>query len=73
MPRALSALTGLPFAAQVTHGEGTIDLVVTDAVSALPIVIETAAAAGSTIRSAVVEAPNLETVFLHLTGKRLRD
>jgi len=39
----------------------------------LPRILETAAAAGAVIRSVEVVEPDLEAVFLHLTGKALRD
>jgi len=47
-------------------------VLVQDAESALPQVIEVAAVHG-TVRSVTVEEPDLETVFLRLTGKKLRD
>jgi ABC-2 type transport system ATP-binding protein len=73
LTQALCALAGLPIATGVTHSEDTVDVVVTDAESALPGVIETVAASGASIRSVAVQEPDLETVFLSLTGKRLRD
>ena len=39
----------------------------------LPELLQVAAGAGVTITGVEVEEPNLETVFLHLTGKALRD
>jgi ABC-2 type transport system ATP-binding protein len=44
--------------------------VVHDAATALPELIRRA---GTAIRSVVVDEPDLEAVFLHLTGKKLRD
>ena len=40
---------------------------------ALPAILGAATRAGISIHSVDVEEPNLEAVFLHLTGKALRD
>ncbi|WP_020524783.1 ABC transporter ATP-binding protein [Catelliglobosispora koreensis] len=47
-----------------------ITLLVKDAPTALPAILDLA---GQTVRSVIVEEPDLEAVFLHLTGKSLRD
>jgi ABC-2 type transport system ATP-binding protein len=44
-----------------------------DADQVLPRLFETAAAAGSRITEINVSEPNLEMVFLHLTGRALRE
>jgi ABC-2 type transport system ATP-binding protein len=41
--------------------------------SLLPEVLARVAAGGAAITSVAVIEPNLEAVFLHLTGKALRD
>jgi ABC-2 type transport system ATP-binding protein len=51
----------------------TIELVVDDARSVLPQLLATVGAAGVAVSSVQVHEPNLEAVFLHLTGKALRD
>jgi ABC-2 type transport system ATP-binding protein len=71
--QVLVALHRLPVITRATRNEGGVDVVVSDADSALPSVISTAVASGTTVRSVAVEEPDLETVFLQLTGKRLRD
>ena len=48
-------------------------LLVDDANSALPRLFEGAAAAGARVTAVNVVEPNLETVFLHLTGRALRE
>jgi len=48
-------------------------LLVQDANEALPRLFEAAAAAGSRITEVNVTEPNLEMVFLHLTGRALRE
>ena len=52
---------------------GEMALSVTQAEEALPGVISKANAAALPIRSIDIEEPNLEAVFLHLTGRALRD
>ena len=44
-----------------------------DANAVLPRLFETAAAAGSRITEVSVREPDLELVFLHLTGRALRE
>ena len=53
--------------------EGGIDLIVDQARNVLPDILAKTAAAGVSIRSVEVKEPDLEAVFLHLTGKALRD
>jgi ABC-2 type transport system ATP-binding protein len=72
-PDTVAAIEALPAATRVTGDQGTLDVLVRDADSALPAVMQAAAATGASIRSVTVEEPDLEAVFLHLTGKTLRD
>jgi ABC-2 type transport system ATP-binding protein len=58
---------------QASVSDGTIDLIVHGARGALPRILEAAARAGAAVDSVAVSEPNLEAVFLHLTGKALRD
>jgi ABC-2 type transport system ATP-binding protein len=67
--RALRALAGVREA--TVHPEG-IDVIVADARAALPGLLQTAAGHAG-VRSVDVTEPDLEAVFLHLTGKSLRD
>jgi ABC-2 type transport system ATP-binding protein len=55
--------------------DGAIEILVSDARSVLPRLIEAVvpAGAGVAVRSVDVVEPDLEAVFLHLTGKALRD
>ena len=53
--------------------EGGIDLIVDQARNVLPDILAKTAAAGVSVRSVEVKEPDLEAVFLHLTGKALRD
>ncbi|MET9232241.1 ABC transporter ATP-binding protein [Lentzea sp. NPDC003310] len=54
------------------HGHG-LELVVDDARETLPVVLSALSSNGAVVRSVEVAEPNLETVFLHLTGKALRE
>jgi len=53
--------------------DGGIELIVERARTMLPELLQTAAAAGLSVHGVDVDEPNLEAVFLHLTGKALRD
>ena len=51
----------------------TITVLVDDSNRVLPHLFETASQANVRITSVDIQEPNLETVFLHLTGRALRD
>ena len=73
LAHAASALGEVQHVRQVaTHGQG-IDLVVDDARECLPVVLSAISSNGVVVRSVEVTEPDLETVFLHLTGKALRE
>jgi ABC-2 type transport system ATP-binding protein len=73
LARACSALVARPWVHQASAADEGIDLVVEDARGNLPAILTDAAAAGATVRSVDVTEPDLEAVFLHLTGRALRD
>jgi ABC-2 type transport system ATP-binding protein len=52
---------------------GAIEVVATDASSLLPRLLAAVDAAGAPVTGVDVVQPDLEAVFLHLTGKALRD
>ena len=58
---------------KVTPEDGRIYLFVKDSNDALPSIFDAAAQANVRITSVDIQEPNLETVFLHLTGRALRD
>ena len=58
---------------EATVRDGGIDLIVDQARNVLPDVLAKTTEAGASIRSVEVKEPDLEAVFLHLTGKALRD
>ncbi|NOY98402.1 MAG: DUF4162 domain-containing protein, partial [Chloroflexi bacterium] len=50
-----------------------VTVLVDDSNQVLPALFEAASRAGARITSVNIQEPNLETVFLHLTGRALRD
>jgi len=73
LTKAAAALAVQPWAHEASATEDGIDLVVDDARENLPAILSDAATAGATIKSVQVTEPDLEAVFLHLTGRALRD
>jgi ABC-2 type transport system ATP-binding protein len=57
----------------VTSDDGVITVLAADSNRVLPRLFESAAGAGVRIASVDVQEPNLEAVFLRLTGRALRD
>ena len=70
---AVEALRALPAVIEASGVDHGIDLLVRDARGALAEIVRTAAEAGAELTTVEVREPNLEAVFLHLTGKALRD
>lgn len=71
--QAADELARLPGVHESTVGDGSIELLVDDAGGLLPELLTQAHHAGINVSGVEVEEPNLEAVFLHLTGKALRD
>lgn len=63
----------LPGVSQATRTDGTILAVVKNSNLAVPHLFTKANQQGIRINAVEIQEPNLETVFLHLTGKALRD
>jgi ABC-2 type transport system ATP-binding protein len=70
---AAEAVRGVRGIHEASVGDGSIELLVDDARSALPAIFGAVAAVGAEIGGVEITEPNLEAVFLHLTGKALRD
>ena len=70
---AVEALGPLPAVAQVAGDRRTLTLTVRDAPTAVAEIVTTATAAGMALSDVEITRPDLESVFLHLTGKALRD
>jgi len=67
------SIRGLNGVHEVFASERQIDVLADDASSLLPELLSVVASTGATITGVDVVEPNLEAVFLHLTGKALRD
>jgi ABC-2 type transport system ATP-binding protein len=71
--RLAEALGTMEQVQSATAVEGSVELLVEGASSLLPRILEMAQSVGVTVSGVEVIEPNLESVFLHLTGKALRD
>ncbi|MBE0477172.1 MAG: ABC transporter ATP-binding protein [Coriobacteriia bacterium] len=70
---AVAALQGMDAVREAGVAEGGLDLIVEGASGALAGLLAAVASAGATVTSVDVDQPDLEAVFLHLTGRALRD
>jgi ABC-2 type transport system ATP-binding protein len=68
-----AAVRGLPGVRQADVIDHQVTVITPDAEEVLAPVIAKASEAGLKIRSIDIREPNLEAVFLHLTGRALRD
>ncbi len=71
--RVTEAWKKTPGVQQVDAENGTLTLLVDDSNQVLPRLFDAAAASGVRITSVDIQEPDLEVVFLHLTGRALRD
>ncbi len=71
--KALQALRALPWVHSADARAEGVQLMVDDARTRLPAILQEVAGAGVAIKSVEVAEPDLEAVFLHLTGRALRD
>lgn len=71
--RVLEPWRAAPGVASIAAEDGTLQLLVDDSNRVLPRLFEIASSRGVRINSVDIQSPNLETVFLHLTGRALRD
>ena len=72
-PQVIEAWKATPGVHQVTSADGHISLLVDDSNQVLPRLFEVVANTGVRLTSVDIQTPNLEAVFLHLTGRALRD
>ena len=70
---AATALADLPFVESATDVENTVEVLLSDAGTHLAEMLATVSEAGSMVRGVNIHQPDLEAVFLNLTGKALRD
>lgn len=71
--QVLPAWTATTGVARIDATDGKVTALVDDSNRVLPRLFEAASKAGVRLLSIDIQEPNLETVFLHLTGKALRD
>jgi len=71
--RILETWRTMPGVEQITAEDGRLTLLVNDSNTVLPALFESSNRAGVRITSVQIQEPNLESVFLHLTGRALRD
>jgi ABC-2 type transport system ATP-binding protein len=71
--KILSAWQKTEGVAKIDSLDGKVTALVDDSNRVLPRLFDAASKAGVRITSVNIQEPNLETVFLHLTGRALRD
>ncbi len=71
--KVLAAWKATQGVSQINSLDGKVTVLVDDSNRVLPHLFEEASKAGARITSVEIQEPNLETVFLHLTGRALRD
>ena len=71
--RVIDAWKSVKGVKQVTAENGSLAILADDSNRVLPRLFETAAAGSVRILTVAIQEPNLESVFLHLTGRALRD
>ena len=69
----LDELRGLSAIESVSQSEGHLELLTGDAGAVLAEIMRVLADRGAGVSAVAVDEPDLEAVFLHLTGKALRD
>ena len=72
-PGLLPALQAVAGVRSATREDGHVRLLARNGNAALPALITAATTQGAQVTNVSVRAPNLEAVFLHLTGRALRD
>ncbi len=72
-PDALAAFQRIEGVEQISLGEGAVTFSVRGAAELVPAILRTAGEAGIEVRALTIRQPNLESVFLHLTGQQLTE
>jgi ABC-2 type transport system ATP-binding protein len=70
---AAQAVQDLPGVLELHRTDNGLELIVQDTSQLLPVLLDRISKTGTSLSSIEVRKPNLETVFLHLTGRTLRD
>jgi len=72
-PATIEELRSIPDVTHVTSLNGTVSVLVTDGAEKVSRILDVFKRGGSRVKSVSIEEPNLESVFLRLTGRALRD
>jgi ABC-2 type transport system ATP-binding protein len=73
LEQAAAAVAEIDGVREATRTDDGLNLIVTNARNVLTRILETVTSAGATVNAVEVIEPDLEAVFLHLTGKALRE
>ncbi len=68
-----AALRALPFVSKVTEGSDSLALTLDSAEQRVPDLVDAVRGAGAQLKSLQLRPPTLEDVFLHYTGREMRD
>jgi ABC-2 type transport system ATP-binding protein len=71
--RLVAVWQAIPGVQRVFREDGHLTVLAEDSNQVLPRLFESASQAGVRVTSVDIQEPNLEAVFLHLTGKALRE
>jgi ABC-2 type transport system ATP-binding protein len=71
--RAIQAIGDLQGVLELHRTDNGLELIVQDTGELLPVLLDRIGKTGTLLSAIEVRKPNLETVFLHLTGRTLRD
>lgn len=73
LQKAAEAVRRLPDVSEASPSDHRIEILANEAAKLLPALLASIAATGAAVTGVQVIEPNLEAVFLHVTGKALRD
>ena len=73
VPAAVAAVQAVDGVVHADAREGELEIQVANAHRMLPRLLDTVEDAGASVRGVDLVSPDLESVFLHLTGRALRD
>jgi ABC-2 type transport system ATP-binding protein len=73
LTRAAEIARTVPGVTEASASDRRVEILTTDSSSILPRLLAAVTDSGGTVTGVELEEPNLEAVFLHVTGKALRD
>jgi ABC-2 type transport system ATP-binding protein len=72
-PSTVRRLEQMDDVSEAVHSERELSLNARVGANLLPVIVDSLSSSGAAVSSIEVDDPNLESVFLHLTGRSLRD